>query len=654
MATGILGIGASALLANQRALATVSHNIANATVAGFSRQSVEFEARSAQLRGSDFFGNGVDIANVRRHVDNFINEQIYADTASQGSLATQQSYLVRVDNFLGSASTGLSAAFDQFFSSLQDMSLDPSSIPQREVVLQQAGTLVERFNNFDQLVNGMERELNLQIEDQVSQVNSIASSLAQLNEKISISTGQGDGQAGSDLLDQRDRLYTQLSALVPISTVTQSDGSTNVFIGKGQALVVGTNAHQLATQPNDLDSSRLEVAYGGVATNTISDAITGGSLGGLLATRQAVLEPAVNQVGRLAVAVEQAVNGQHHLGMDLNGVLGADLFSMGQPQVAGAATNPGVTTLAVAITDPVLLTAADYRIDVDAGSNYQLTNLNDGSVTTLGAVPPGPATVPVTVDGMTIDLDPAAAVGDRFLLQPTRDLAGSLSLAISDPRQLAAAVPVVATTDINNVGSLDIAGLTMVDASNAAFSTTAGALTPPLLIEFTGPNSFDLYDNTAPGSPVLLEGGIAYIPGGEIFPTGGGLDFGYRAQLAGGAVNGDSLRIDYNGSGLGDNQNMLALISQQEQGLLLNGTASYQESYQQLVGEVGARTSRGAINLDAVGFTLEQAQFRQQSVSGVNLDEEAAKLLEFQQAYQAAAQTIRAADTLFQSLLQVI
>lgn len=654
MATGILGIGASALLANQRALATVSHNIANASVEGYSRQSVEFQARIPQFTGGDFFGTGVDLVNVRRHVDEFINQRVYADISRQGQISAQQTYLTRVDNLLANGSTGLSSVFDQFFAALQDVSLDPSSVPQREVALQRAETLVERFNTSSQFVSEMEAEINVQIGDQVNQINALSASLAELNQSLAIATAQGDGQGASDLLDQRDRALTRLSALVPVSTVTQNDGSTSIFIGNGQPLVIGNNAFSLATQPNSFDSSRLEVTYQGVANVEITREITGGSLGGLLSSRQLVIDPVVNQLGRLAVAVQQTLNGQHQLGMDLNGELGANLFTVGQPVVVPAAGNVGITSLSVTITDPAGLTAADYRVDVDASSNYVLTNLDDGSVTNLGGVPAGPGSVPVNVDGMTIDLAPGAAIGDMFLLQPTRGLASSLGLAVSDPRKLAMASPVLVTSSINNGGSAEVSGLAVVDTNNAAFTTTSGELSPPVLIQFTGATSFDLFDNTNPSAPVLLEAGNTYTPGGELYPTSGGLDFGYRMQLTGAAVAGDSFQVAYNSAGVGDNQNALALIGQQNKGLLSGGNASYQESYQQLVGEVGARTSSGAINLEAVEFVLQQSRFRQQSASGVNLDEEAAKLLEFQQAYQAAAQTIRAADEVFQSLLQVI
>ncbi|MEL0082207.1 MAG: flagellar hook-associated protein FlgK, partial [Gammaproteobacteria bacterium] len=207
MATGILGIGASALLANQQALATVSHNIANATVEGYSRQSVEFQARTADFRGGNFFGTGVDLSSVRRHVNEYINAQIHADIALQGQLGAQQAYLTRIDNLLATDSTGLSGAFDQFFSALQDMSADPASLPQREVVLQQAANLADRFNNIGQFVTQMEAEINLQIKDQVAQINSLAANLAQLNQTIAITSAAGDGQSAGDLLDQRDRLY---------------------------------------------------------------------------------------------------------------------------------------------------------------------------------------------------------------------------------------------------------------------------------------------------------------------------------------------------------------------------------------------------------------------------------------------------------------
>ena len=643
MATGILGIGASALIANQQALATVSHNIANATVDGYSRQSVELQARLPQLNGGNFFGKGVDLVNVRRHVDIYINEQISGDISRQGQLSTEQTYLTRIDNLLANESTGLSPAFDRFFAAMQDMSLDPSSLPQREVVLQRANDLVQRFNTVSQSVGQMEREINLQIGDQVSQINTLATNLAELNKSIAVATAQGAGQAASDLLDQRDRLHKELSGLVKISTITQSDGSTNVFMGDGQALVVGTNAFSLSTQPNSLNSSRLDITYQGLSGLNITDQVTGGSLGGLLNSRQEVIDPVVNQLGQLAVALEQSMNDQHRLGMDLNGQLGADLFNTGQPIVAAGPGNT-VDSMGVTISDPNLLTGADYRINVDASGDYIATNLDAGSAWPLG---PGPT---ADLDGLTFSLSTGSA-GDSFLVQPTRGLASSLSLVISDPRKLAAASPVLVTSDFSNQGAVKVGDLQVTDTANAAFTATAGALEPPILIKFIDANNYQLFDNSSPATPVSLGPVAAYTPGE---PLPGLSTYGYELQLTGDAVAGDQLTVGYNTSGVGGNQNMLAMIGLQDQNVLSSDTATYQESYQQLVGGIGARTSSGEVNLDSVGFTLEQAQARQQSVAGVNLDEEAAKLLEFQQAYQAAAQTIRAADKLFQSLLEVV
>ncbi|HAC35097.1 MAG TPA: flagellar hook-associated protein FlgK [Gammaproteobacteria bacterium] len=654
MASGILGIGTSALLANQRALATVSHNLANATVDGYSRQSVEMEARQPNQQGGIFFGNGVDVTRVRRNVDLFINQQINNDTALQSQLETQMNYLRRVDDLLAGSGTGLSSAVDDYFAAINDLSLDPASLPQREVALQRAATLKDRFQSLGNFLAGLEQEINSELEDQVGQVNALSASLAQLNNNLAISAAQGQGSASPDLLDQRDRLIGQLAELVPVSTAEQGDGTTSVFIGNGQALVVSSRAFSLTTTPNQFDSSRLELSYQGVSTFEISREINGGSLGGLLNSRQLALDPALNQLGRLAVGFEQSMNSQHRLGMDLTGAIGGDLFTVGAPAIHAAPSNTGVTTIGVAISDVNALTGADYRLAVDASGDYLLTNLLDDSIQNLGPVPVGPATVPVTVDGMTIDLDPAGASGDALLIQPTRGLARSFDLAISDPRALAAASPLLASSDIGNSGDAEISGLTAVDTTNAAFTTTAGSLAPPLLVEFTAPAVFDLYDNTLPGAPVLLEAGITYTPGAELFPTPGSLDFGYRMQISGTAAAGDRFQVDFNAAGVGDNSNMLRMIGLQQQSLFSAGTATYQESYQQLVGEVGARTSSGDISLEAAGFSLEQSRFRQQSVAGVNVDEEAANLLQFQQAYQAAAQTIQAADTLFQSLLEVI
>ena len=653
MATGLLGIGASALLANQQALATVSHNLANATVEGYSRQTVTMQARPSQLLGSNFFGTGVDVGTVRRNVDQFINQQIYSESGLQSHLQVEQKYLERVDNLLAGGTTGLSSSMDDFFAALQDLSLDPASLPQREVALQTADTLRQRFQSIGQTISDLDREINQEITDQIGKVNALSTSLADLNQALGISNARGGGQAASDLLDQRDRLIGQLSNFVPVTTADQGDGTINVFIGNGQALVVGSKSFDLATTQNSLDASRLEITYQGVGNVQISREITSGSLGGLINARSLVVDPALNQLGRLAVGVSQTANAQHQLGMDLDGLLGGNLFTVGSAEVNADPANAGITGIGVTITDISALTGSDYRLDVDGSSDYILTNLTDNSTQNLGAVPAGPGNVDVVVDGMTISLDPAAAVGDALLIRPTRLMAQSFSLTVSDPRKLAAALPIISSSSLGNTGSGKVDGLQMVDATNAAFSTTAGALTPPLMVRFTAPGTYTVFDNSVPATPVALEAGIAYTPGADLFPTPGAIDPGYRMQISGTPGAGDEFEVNYNSAGIGDNQNMQALINQQDLALFSGGSATYQESYQQLVGQIGAHTSSGGINLEAVGFSLSQSVFRQQSVSGVNLDEEAANLLQFQQAFQAAAQTISTADTIFQTLIGV-
>ncbi|MBV1961372.1 MAG: flagellar hook-associated protein FlgK, partial [Immundisolibacteraceae bacterium] len=389
MATGLLGIGASALLANQQALATVSHNLANATVEGYSRQTVTMQARPSQLLGSNFFGTGVDVGTVRRNVDQFINQQIYSESGLQSHLQVEQKYLERVDNLLAGGTTGLSSSMDDFFAALQDLSLDPASLPQREVALQTADTLRQRFQSIGQTISDLDREINQEITDQIGKVNALSTSLADLNQALGISNARGGGQAASDLLDQRDRLIGQLSNFVPVTTADQGDGTINVFIGNGQALVVGSKSFDLATTQNSLDASRLEITYQGVGNVQISREITSGSLGGLINARSLVVDPALNQLGRLAVGVSQTANAQHQLGMDLDGLLGGNLFTVGSAEVNADPANAGITGIGVTITDISALTGSDYRLDVDGSSDYILTNLTDNSTQNLGAVPAG-------------------------------------------------------------------------------------------------------------------------------------------------------------------------------------------------------------------------------------------------------------------------
>ncbi|MFM2407932.1 MAG: flagellar hook-associated protein FlgK [Pseudomonadota bacterium] len=443
------------------------------------------------------------------------------------------------------------------------------------------------------------------------------------------------------MLDQRDQLINQLNQEVKATVLKQSDGSYNVFVGNGQPLVVGNQAFALQAVPSLTDPTRSEVAYAANG-NTIrlpQTAFQGGKLGGLLSFRDQSLEPARNALGRLAISIASTVNNQHQLGQDLNGALGGNLFNLPAPVVTSASSNAGTAVIAATLSSPNALTTSDYLLQATGVGSYNLIRLSDNTVTAL-------AGLPQTVDGFTVNLSAGAAVvGDRFLIRPTAAGAQNISVAISDPTKIAAAAPIRGNAALSNTGTAAIAGLTVTPPApvNASLQT-------PVSITFNAvvaPATLPTY--TVTGAVPAVAAPISYTPGTTL-----NLAYnGWTAQVTGTPKAGDVLTVAPNINGIADNRNALVLANLQLQNTMANSTANYQGAYAQLVAEVGSKTRETEVNSTAQANMVSQVVQSQQSLSGVNLDEEAANLMRYQRAYQAAGKAIQVANTLFDTLLNL-
>ncbi|MEN8166068.1 MAG: flagellar hook-associated protein FlgK [Pseudomonadota bacterium] len=658
--SGILSIGVSALLANRQAMDTTGHNIANVNTEGYSRQRVDFATRLPALTGSHFIGSGVEVAQIRRQYDDFIANQMRSSQSVASELDAYFSGASRLDDLLADPDSGLQPAMESFFNALQGLADDPASSAARQVALAEARTLVDRFHYIDGEFNRSRDHLNDQIDFTASEINRIAQSIADLNADVTVAYGVSDSAIPNDLLDQRDQLINDLSKLVDIQVLEQSDGALNVFIGKGQALVMATDAATLSTMPSSLDPSRREVAFNyPFGTQTITDQLSGGRIGGLLRFRDQILDPAQNRVGLIALGMATELNDQHRLGLDLDGLAGTNLFSTGSIQLLEPGTNG--SSITVGYDSISNLTGSDYELSYD-GTDFHLTRLSDQTTTTL---PPGIS----VVDGLSIDIDATGAVaGDTFLIQPTRNGAESLNLLVNDVRKLAAAGPLQSqpAVDLNgNPTNTGNARVTLPSVSNASglplgapmelvFSNDAGGSGVPGFTLLNGPAA---PDDFLPYDP-------ATESAGKIFPNSanptqfdafGGMSFtisGMPQELVAGA--GDRFIINNNTSGSSDNRNALSLADLQGLDHLLGGNATFGETYSQMVADIGAKTHHAEVNLAAQEGLLERSKAALSEVAGVNLDEEAAKLIQFQQAYQASAQMISVANTLFDTLLSAV
>ncbi|GIX22686.1 MAG: flagellar hook protein FlgK [Gammaproteobacteria bacterium] len=624
----LFGTGVSALRAFQRQLATTAHNVANASTPGYSRQRVELVTRPADEFAFGYLGNGVQVADVRRLHDAFLGAELQRVNGERARLEEYGRLADQVDVLLSDPDGGLAPALSGFFDALADLANAPADSAARSTLLGAAENLTARFNGLDARLRELGEALNTRLASLTGEVNRLAERIAELNQAIVQS--QGRGHAPNDLLDQRDQVVLELSDLVAVSVVDEPDGTRNVFIGNGQVLVSGSQARSLTTIPDPADPARLRVAYqtpGG--TLDLTAQLRGGRIGGLLDFRGQVLEPARAELGRLAVNLAEAVNAQHRRGMDLDGALGQDLFAVAPPAAWPWSSNGGGATVGVTLLDPTALAASDYELRYD-GAAYTLTRLSDGASVS------GP--VPLAMDGIEVTVAGAPAAGDRFTVRPTLGLAGTLERRIFDPARLAAAAPVRTEADGGNLGDASAALVTVLDETHPDLLDTVE-------IRFDDPpTTFDLVNVS---DATTLAAGVAYTPGMTVDVDG------VRVQLDGAPVAGDVLRIEANDGGLADNRNALWL-GELRNAALIGGQASLEQAHAALVGRVGGQAAQARDVGDAQNALFEQLRQQRDAVSGVNLDEEAADLLRFQQAYQAAARIIAVADDLFATLLDAV
>ncbi len=651
--------GLSGLNAAQAALVTTGHNTANVNTAGYSRQSAQIASAGGTYHASvGFFGSGAKVVDVSRSYDTYLASQLNQAQSLNQSLTTYYTQISQIDNLLANQKAGLAPQLQSLFTNIQAVANTPADPAARQQLISSAQATANQFRSMDQYLSGLNGTTNDQISGNVEQINTYAEQIASLNKQVAMLSNAG-GQAPNDLLDQRDQLVNQLGLLVGTKLVVQDGGQYNISIGNGQSLVLGDHATKLAAVPSAADPSRMAVAVvnaAGMAVQMPDSMLTGGTLGGLMQFRNESLIPAQNSLGRIAIALSDAFNAQQNLGIDLNGVLGTDFFSQASPALLTNSRNTGNLVMTPSFSDTSQLTTSDYRLDVGTGPSYTLTRLSDNQVIPMTAGFPGAAPADTTTfDGVTLTLaSGAGAPGDSFLIQPTRTGARDLSVLVSDPAKIAAASPIVTGNTAANQGSGKI----------SAGKVDAAYLGAPLAAKVT--LSYDGTTNQISGFPagaavtVTLANGTPdpaspYAPGSAVnYSPGATMTFnGISVSISGTPRNGDTFTVDKNSGGVSDGSNALLLGALQNKKTMSNGTASFNDSYAQLVSSVGNKARQIQIAGTAQTSLAVQIRGAQQSVSGVNQDEETANLLMFQQMYQANAKVIQTASTMFDAVLGI-
>ena len=616
-------IGLSALLSYQRALQVTSHNIANASTPGYSRQSVSLASVQGQVLPVGSLGAGVSVSQIRRSFDQLLYTQLIDTNSGLAQSRVMSNLTELLDNYLGADGFDLSTSINQLSASLDGLATDPTSTAARTQVLSDARALVDRFNVLNSRLEDVRTDVNGTLQAQTREINQLTEQIADLNVRIS-QRPASDAQP-LDLLDQRDEAVRRLSELVDISVVQVDGNVLNVTLSNGQNLVVGGDTIPLTTAPSQYDPRELVVALDTPAgPQRISNFLAGGELAGTISFLRDVLTPTQNEIGRIAMGFANSFNEQHIRGLDLNGNLGTDFFNVATPEILPASTNSNLLTdtTSVSIDDFSQLTGDEYQLDFD-GATWSLTNITQG--TSVALVPSGPDFL---ADGLRISVDPGAVAGDSYRVRPTRAGARRLDLLITEPSQIAAAGALSVSPAATNTGSGSASSVQVLDPTDPT-------LLNPVNITFDSPTTFHV--NGGPSQ--------AYTPGADIVVGP------WQIQISGAPVTGDSFDITSNVGAEGNSDNALALSVVDRLEALEGGTLSASDLYRGLISSIGVQGRSFQAATEIQTSLVEDLNNRMSEVQGVNLDEEALNLQMYQQAYTAAAEIFRVSNEVFQTLL---
>ncbi|HDX8643964.1 TPA: flagellar biosynthesis protein FlgK [Aeromonas dhakensis] len=665
MASDLLGIGTSGVMAQQRLLQTTSNNIVNVNSQGYVRERTLIYTNANGLGTGDML--------TERVINAYAQGEVRRDTSAFYASSTRYQQLANTDTLLGDTSNSVGAAISSYFEGFHTANEAPADISGRKTTLSGLSGMVNRFHTLSAQLDKQTDTINTTIGDEAKRVNSLINSINDLNQAI-IRT-QGTPEENLMLFDQRDEAIRQLSEKMEIRTVPQDNGSMLVNMSTGHSLVLNGSVAQLSVVPSNPDARESELQLvmdpNKVALN---DKDIGGGIGGLFSARND-LEPAKRELGQLAAAMADAMNQQNRLGMDLDNELGGDLFSLGTSDGLPYSQNTGNATAKVSFVPGkgTEVTTFDYEVQFSSATGYEVFSVDkDGNRTSLATGTTPPATVQVAGHGIQFDLSGTPAAGDRILLQPTKRAAAGLDQLVTRAEDLALASPLKADKGKNNFGSgeIKLTGITNTGAGSG-FGTNSLDPASPQVVKIDGSGNYQVY---AADGTTLIGVAPAASKGQNLMaalenPLGGPKVYatptqtpGYEFSITGKVEANDSFTLSYNTDGFADNANGLALAELQNKDLVRkssnagtsNDKMTFNEAYSSLVTGVGNTTSQAKSQLKADETKLTQSRGIFESVSGVSLEEEAANLIRYQQSYAASAQIVSTAKTIFDTLLSSV
>ncbi|MFK9083997.1 flagellar hook-associated protein FlgK [Pseudomonas neuropathica] len=667
----LLNIGMSGLSASHASLVTTGNNISNVDTVGYSRQQTVQGTKGSIQYGNVFIGTGTTLADVRRVYNSYLDAQLQTSTSLNSDAQAYLGQATQVDKLLSDSGTGVTKSLQAFFSSLQTLAGNSNDNAARQALLTNAQGLSSRFNAISGQLKQQGSYINDQLGSMADQVNKLASTVAAYNKKISEVSGSGG--TPNELLDQRNETIRQLNELVG-TQVTETEGRMDIYLGSGQPLVVGDTVNKLrvAADPADPTRSSIIMDRNGSSID-ITNVMSGGEMGGLLRYRNEVLTPAVNGLGRIAMVVADQVNKQLGQGLDQSGNFGAALFNdinsaaaISQRSIANAKNNPASGNLNVTIKDTGKLAASDYQVTFTSATGYSVRRLSDN--TDMGSFDLG-TTPPPVIDGFSLSLNAGAVnSGDSFKITPTRSSAAHMATVMTDAKRLATSAPLTSTKAQGNNGTGDASqptlktNLDIYDSAQRLEVQSAVKASMPVRMLMTSASAYEVFDakgvsigtgNIVPGQNNDLNISVPYTDA-----SGAAKTFSVGMTVSGSPKAGDSFNIAMTAADSTDNRNAQALLALQTKATV-GATAtspgvSFTEAYGGLVSTVGSLTKQGQLDATATDTIVTGARNARDSLSGVDLDEEAGNLTKYQQYYTASSQIIKTAQEIFSTLINAL
>ncbi len=655
MTVNLYQTGVSGLLAAQQQLATTGHNIANVNTEGYTRQRAEQNASPGLSNGSNYIGSGTYVQDITRLYDQFSYKEQLLNQSNLGTANELNGSLNQLNDVMSFSGEAIMNSVGQFYQAVNGVADNPSDSGLRSIVLNQAETLASNFQSLSQNFDEIEKSINGEIAQVANKISEISVEIAKINEAISQAKGLTQAGQPNDLLDKRDQLVTELGQYTKVNTVEDANGVMTVMIGQGTTLVAGITPLTISVKAGDPDPLQTELRLTGSNSSVgIDGAALGGSLGGAFEFRDEHLTDLRSEINRLAMAISSTLNDSQANGLDLNGQQGADIFTdinttqLQQGRVLTPSTNGGDLLAQVNITDVSVLPTDEFEVSYD-GTDYIMTNMTTNASTNLGA--PGSGTYTTAFGFEFIETSGTPNSGDSFVVRPTENSAALMEATLTDGAAIAASSAVEITPSDNNISAGQIAIVDMFDPINAQ---VAMPIRIDVLEDPVGTFNYTITDNLGATSAP-----IAYTPPSQTIdlpalPATASFQIEISGTPSGSAPNAPEQFFIGDAFGLGNSSNIVAMAKTQEQGVTNGGTETFSQSLATSTAVVGSKASSAKFVAETAEALFTQAFNRNQEASGVNLDEEAANLLKFQQAYQAASQIISTANTIFDTILSAV